>query len=100
MKTTLIAATIAGITTAFTAQAQECIPYDQLQEQWSSINTSQVFQGLSDRGTLVQVFENTDNGRWSVFIVPPEQPRVACLADQGHASDSAHSEFTSTAPAL
>ena len=96
MRNTLIAATFAGITAAFTAQAQECIEMSDLQAQWQeqNITTNMVFAGQGDNGILTYIFENPDNARWSEWMAEPTNPTCVQLFDQGSQSSSDHMGFT------
>lgn len=78
------------------AEAQ-CAPRSDVMEAWDNIPTNQVFEGFSDKGVIVEIFENPENGRWSFYFTRATQPDVMCLFDQGQGANSTHETFTSPA---
>ena len=98
MKKLALAAAVA-LSPSFAEAQQTCLTRDALEEQWNNIPTSKVFNGLSDQGVAIAIFENTDNGRWSFWFTRPQTPDLVCLFDQGSAANSEHVEFTNPNPA-
>ena len=79
------------------ADAQQCIPESEVKEKWGNISTDRVFLGLSNKGVILEIYENLENNNWSVWFRRAATPDMLCALDSGTSAISKHEPYTSPA---